>query len=233
MKNKFMRIAAVMLMLCLVTTCAISGTFAKYTTEATGEDTARVAYWGFTGENADIALTDLFKDTYSTDVKGAVDVIAPGTTNSATFVFKYTDKSTTVDAPEVAYQITVSTDGSECADAIKQNPNIVWKLGSTTFETTTDAGGTTYAFDKLLAAIEALAGNAANGNTATAGVASYGPSADYLPDITTEQTITWEWIFDQAAGGEDYDTGDTAMGNNPADLEVTIKITVNAVQTNA
>ena len=45
-KNKFMRLASVMLMLCLITTCAISGTFAKYTTSATATDTARVAKWG-------------------------------------------------------------------------------------------------------------------------------------------------------------------------------------------
>ena len=45
-KNKFMRLASVMLMLCLITTCAISGTFAKYTTSGTATDTARVAKWG-------------------------------------------------------------------------------------------------------------------------------------------------------------------------------------------
>ena len=223
MKNKFMRIAAVVLMLCLVTTCAISGTFAKYTTEASGEDTARVAYWGFTGEDADIALTDLFKDTYSTDVKGAVDVIAPGTTNSATFKFEYTTK-TGVTTPEVAYKLTVSTAGSDCDTLIKNNPNIIWKLDGTT------VGG----WDDLLVAIKALAGNKTNGNTATDGVATYGPSETYLPDITETHTIAWEWFFDETTGGSvNNDANDTIMGNNAADLEVTIKITVNAVQTNA
>ena len=45
-KNKFLRLASVMLMLCLITTCAISGTFAKYTTSDEALDSARVAKWG-------------------------------------------------------------------------------------------------------------------------------------------------------------------------------------------
>lgn len=45
-KNKMMRIASVLLVAVLISTCAISGTFAKYITKAEGEDTARVAKWG-------------------------------------------------------------------------------------------------------------------------------------------------------------------------------------------
>jgi hypothetical protein len=46
MKNKMMRIASVLLVAALITTCAISGTFAKYVTKVSGEDYARVAQWG-------------------------------------------------------------------------------------------------------------------------------------------------------------------------------------------
>ena len=45
-KNKMMRIASVLLVAVLISTCAISGTFAKYVTRAEGTDTARVAKWG-------------------------------------------------------------------------------------------------------------------------------------------------------------------------------------------
>ena len=45
-KNKMMRIASILMVATLITTCAISGTFAKYVTRASGEDTARVAQWG-------------------------------------------------------------------------------------------------------------------------------------------------------------------------------------------
>ncbi|MFR0985955.1 MAG: hypothetical protein ACLSFZ_04975 [Frisingicoccus sp.] len=42
-KNRMMRLASSLLVLTLLTTCVISGTFAKYTTQAGGSDTARVA----------------------------------------------------------------------------------------------------------------------------------------------------------------------------------------------
>jgi len=45
-KNKMMRIASILMVATLITTCAISGTFAKYVTKAEGEDQARVAKWG-------------------------------------------------------------------------------------------------------------------------------------------------------------------------------------------
>ena len=103
----------------------ISGTFAKYTTSATGSDSARVATWGFDKNNASITLDNLFSDTYD-NVKGVdSDVIAPGTTGSANFEFKYSGKA---DAPEVAYTFKVDTEGSTISDDIKNNTNIVWSL---------------------------------------------------------------------------------------------------------
>lgn len=45
-KNKFMRLASGLLVGTLLTTCAISGTFAKYTTQDAAQDSARVAKWG-------------------------------------------------------------------------------------------------------------------------------------------------------------------------------------------
>lgn len=94
-KNRMMRLASTLLVLTLLTTCAISGTFAKYTSEATGTDTARVAKWAFKVGDTNIATTagttvtfDLFdtvKDTAGSteiDVKtgtGTERIIAPGT----------------------------------------------------------------------------------------------------------------------------------------------------------
>ena len=47
-KNTMMRIASVLLVAVLVTTCAISGTFAKYVSTANGTGSATVAAWNFT-----------------------------------------------------------------------------------------------------------------------------------------------------------------------------------------
>jgi hypothetical protein len=64
MKNKMMRIASVLLVAALITTCAISGTFAKYVTKVSGEDSARVAKWGIV---LDIASDGIFADKYEAE----------------------------------------------------------------------------------------------------------------------------------------------------------------------
>lgn len=86
------RIFSALLVLALLSTCVIGGTFAKYTSTATGSDTATVAKWSFKLNDAEIAGTtpktitiDLFstiKDsdgsTDETDVASGKK-IAPGT----------------------------------------------------------------------------------------------------------------------------------------------------------
>jgi len=92
-----MRIAAVLLIVTLLSTCAISGTFAKYVAKADFEDSARVAKWGIKIETSG----DLFSDKYvaededyvaaggeysvkafnSTDTQEGDKLVAPGTTS--------------------------------------------------------------------------------------------------------------------------------------------------------
>lgn len=207
MKNKFMRIAAVMLMLCLVTTCAISGTFAKYTTKGSGEDTARVAYWGWTEGNmtTGLEIDELFVNAYDNDaVKSTADVIAPGTTNNVDFSIAYTPNGA-ITAPEVAYSFIVSTAGSECAQEIEDNENIKWYLDDVACDN----------WDDLLADIAALS-------------QSY-VAAGQLPSgfgDGNSHNIKWEWVFHT---GDAQDVEDTTMGNT-ANLNVKIVITVTATQ---
>lgn len=89
-KNKTMRIASVVMMAALLSTCAISGTFAKYTSASTGTDTARVAKWDIRLDDEAISNTfkfDLFETIYDTDATSvetdvATGLIAPGTSGS-------------------------------------------------------------------------------------------------------------------------------------------------------
>jgi hypothetical protein len=83
-----------LLVLVLLSTSVISGTFAKYTTSATVKDDARVAYWGF-GLDTEISF-DLFYKNYDPNAADYTvvsaksdDVIAPGTSGLADFVFAY------------------------------------------------------------------------------------------------------------------------------------------------
>ncbi len=239
MKNKFMRIAAVMLMLCLVTTCAISGTFAKYTTSVDGSDTARVAYWGWNKAAAEIKLSELFTTSYDVtaadDAKTVVsvnddNVIAPGTGNSATFKFQYTPNAAeTANAPEVDYTFVVETTGSttDAANAILTNPNIQWKLsvaGDTGVAYTVPSGNKalnewgTYA--ELIANIEALDGNKTDNKY----------ESQTLPaafDGEEVWTVSWQWIYSTDAT---QDEADTVMGNQATLAEVTVAIKITATQ---
>ena len=59
-KNKMMRLASVLLVLTLLSTSVISGTFAKYITTDSANDSARVAKWGVVAS----VKGDLFGQTY-------------------------------------------------------------------------------------------------------------------------------------------------------------------------
>ena len=115
-KNTMMRVASALLVAVLLTTCAISGTFAKYTSESTAIDTARVAKWNFT-VGSDVITTsdtftfDLFTTAYTEDnvdkdgLENNAVVIAPGTTGNATV--------TLTNASEVNATYTVAFDATE------------------------------------------------------------------------------------------------------------------------
>lgn len=109
MKNKMMRLASVLLVAVLLSTCAISGTFAKYVTTASGTDNARVAKWGIVMDNTGSAM---FQDTYYVGegtsnpvVNGegktlTEGIVAPGTSGSSTYKISGT--------PETDYKISFS-----------------------------------------------------------------------------------------------------------------------------
>lgn len=97
--NTMMRVASVLLVAVLLSTCAISGTFAKYTSTASGSDSARVAKWDFkvsgTTVNSNTFTFDLFKTVNDTDGSAETDInpadgsiIAPGTQGEFALVLK-------------------------------------------------------------------------------------------------------------------------------------------------
>lgn len=114
-KNKMMRIASGLLVLNLMSTCAISGTFAKYVTRANNSDTARVAKWGVSVTTG----SDLFSTTYAKDdmsattISNSVEssdtdkVVAPGTAGGT---MSFTVAGTPEVAVRVTYDLTYSND---------------------------------------------------------------------------------------------------------------------------
>ena len=95
-KNKMMRLASVLLVLTLLSTSVISGTFAKYTNTTQANDVARVAKWDVKFNNSTLnAQTttfsfDLFGTTHQNVKNGTAEeaIIAPGTEGSFDIVLK-------------------------------------------------------------------------------------------------------------------------------------------------
>lgn len=128
-KNRMMRLASGLLVLTLLTTCVISGTFAKYTTQAGGSDTARVAKWGVEVSSAGMLFAEEYDEKNAGNsahadsktitvasvnaANGQDSVVAPGTKNTAGLTFSITGK------PEVAVKLDVVVTDSKNTDSAK------------------------------------------------------------------------------------------------------------------
>ena len=109
--GKLMKASGILLVLTLITSCFVGGTFAKYVSRGEAADSARVAKWGVTisnGEEPDeqgIYPGEAFSYIYHGDVTNSVrssdKVIAPGTSGSF-------DLLKIAGTPEVA--VTIETD---------------------------------------------------------------------------------------------------------------------------
>ena len=109
-KNRMMRLASILLVCVLLSTSVISGTFAKYTTSDSAQDSARVAKWGVniiaTGDEAFAEKYDDAASATGTKVVSSVsgqDVLAPGTNGTLGGI-------AITGQPEVMVNVTVTAD---------------------------------------------------------------------------------------------------------------------------
>ena len=234
-KNTMMRLASVLLIVTLLTTSVISGTFAKYTTSATANDSARIAYWGF--KDTTVEDFSLFKSD-DTGILGGDTLLAPGSTKTVDIDFVYTNHNgeATITAPEVDYsfEITLEATGTNITDdlaALDGNDNFYWILNGRGYST----------FDAFKTAVENLDGN----TTYEAGTF---PTTFYNGSNTNKHTIGWIWFFgantaENTTGLKQAtvdapievvttnDAADTAMGNVADTLnEFTLTLTITATQ---
>lgn len=202
-KNTMMRLASFLLVAVLISTSAISGTYAKYVTSGSASDNARVAAWGF-GDSTTITF-DLFDPSYDGTVlskDGVTNVIAPGSSKTDTVKLNYAN-TTGLGAPEVDYKVELNVTASSVDDDIESNQNITWSFNGTSYDT----------FAAMVAAIE--------GYEETV-------EANNLPTITTSGlTISWNWEFSTS---DEDDAFDTAMGNKAELDEVSLTIEFVATQ---
>ena len=237
-KNAMLKIAAILMVAVLLTTCAISSTFAKYTTTGPEvSDSARVAKWGV---EIKTDISDLFAAAYDTEAGeeaadidvfenegtdtieikyGAEDVLAPGTSGKTEL------KNTVTGTPEVSVAIsmkaTLTLTGWEV-----DVPNTEGGSTKTPYcPLTFTVDGATYSIEDATAdnVCTDIADLKAKVEAAivAASKAEYKAGTDLSTVDETNFVIAWEWAFDVD------DTKDTLLGNLADDGKAaTVTLTV-------
>jgi hypothetical protein len=238
----------------LISSVMLSGTFAKYTSEYAGEDTALVARWSFTaqgssnnigdlgdmGSATELALFDHYYDTHinGTSTDGTY-IIAPGVEDE--FMIKM-DYLADVDADvEIAFETLpgsaavpieycVVRDGQE--DTWVTLTGLAEELANKIIAKALD---TATATESAPAATESAP--AANGIFRIKKVANSEDAA-----VSISETVKWRWAYDnaaQAAGGtseitssDSFDTGlgEASVLNAAGRSQYGIKVTLTATQ---
>ena len=225
MKNKMMRIASVLLVAVLLSTCAISGTFAKYVTSKESTDTARVAKFGV---DLGVTVDGAFATEYDADVT-VTD--KDGAAIAKTVVASSTDQDNLV-APGTKGDLMASATIAgtpEVAVTVKQEATLVltgWEVNGTYYcpLVITVDGTKFYGMDytsaaEFIADVEAALDSDVN----------YAPNTD----LTESHSVTWAWAF-EGTDGKQTDEKDTALGDYAAKtgdigISFTYKVTVTQI----
>ena len=223
--KKNIRIASILLVIVLATSCFVGTTFAKYTT-GTDEvtDSARVAKWGvtitadefngfatsYTGKTPAVTANSTFTNDVNTDPDGdGKDLVAPGTSG----VFGGVEIS---GEPEVAVSVT------KTADLVLTN----WTVDDEYYCPLKITVGATVMngmdYDSAAEFEEAVEA------AITAGTAVYAPNTDL--STFTVGDISWEWAF--TGGVEQTDALDTALGDaaTAATISLTVDVQIDQVE---
>ena len=226
--NKMMRVASVLLIAVLFTTCAISGTFAKYVTSGSDEDSARVAKFGVVVS----ADGGLFSENYYRVAQGNTPADPEGINNK---------KIMTVEAAEAAVApgtkndegLTLSITGTPEVDvkvkvAIDEYTDVFLKGGKRYPDMTTAAEDDFKLNDEYHPIVFTLKNG--NGKEIVTGTLAeiqayledeYEIYVDANTDLSANAyafTLTWAWDFDDNGAGTN-DKADTLLGDLAAGVE--------------
>lgn len=222
-KNIAMRVAAILFILTMISTCAFSTTFAKYVTSDEATDTARVAKWGVV-----VTATDnsMFGTTYASDssftgntvAHSADKLVAPGTKGSQTVI-------TITGTPEVAvnvkYEVTVTSE-------IKLAAGIYDDLttGDTTdkFTLADEYYPVVFTLTKTVDSTDTVL--VTEGKLTDVEDKLEAESKDYAPNenLNVTYSISWKWVFDG------NDQADTYLGSEASLQEIDFKIVATVTQ---
>lgn len=235
-KNVMMRVASIMLVLVLMSSSVISGTFAKYVTADEAGDSARVAKFGVRVDVTGTMFAEQYDDaangndavigaganiTVATDGSHGVvnDLVAPGTKGDMVDI-KITGK------PEVDVVVNYEATTLNLSGWEDQNGQYYCPL------VVTINGTDKYYLASYSSALEAA-------NVLKEAIKGYSKEYDALTDLETYAgetlDISWEWPF---TTGDDNDVRDTFLGDSAAGLnagksaatfEIVVKCTVTQI----
>lgn len=225
-KNIMMRVASALFVSVLLSTCAISNTFAKYVSTGSSENSARVAKWGVTVTGT----SDMFAKEYEKDDENFTletntvvstgddkNVVAPGTGGTMT-------KFSITGTPEVAVRVNFEGNLDLGDKWVDESSNyycpIEITVGDTAFK------GTSYASASEFE-------NAVNGKIATFSK-DYAANTDLSTIGADAPSISWAWAFEDNddVNKDVKDVKDTYLGNQAAaGNAATISLNVTATVT--
>lgn len=223
-KNTMMRVASVLLIAVLLSTCAISGTFAKYVTKSSATEVARVAKWGVDF----VITTDMFKTTYQYDAPPHGDftgklsvesdngnkVVAPGTSGTGYSL-------STIGTPEVSYVVTFGLD-------IAASQTVYLDIGGDVYRPvsyTLTLGASSYTSNDLAKIASNILTykymyDVDSGHYYT--TADNGTTWTDAGTVAPKMVLSWSWAFSTSP---ENDIKDTALGDIAAGVTPEIAVT--------
>lgn len=213
-KNVMMRVAAMLLVCVLASTCGISGTFAKYVTSASSTETARVAKFGVVVTSE---VDGLFSKTYASDsayvgntVISTTEVVAPGTKNETGVKFSVT--GTPEVAVNVQFNLTVNKDVIVPA---ADDTYLDWTTGNNTTDKFNLADDYTPVVFTLTYGSTTVTGTLTDIKNHLTSISTDYAAGTNLGTTFGQFTLTWAWVFNG------NDQADTLLGNIAAEVDTT------------
>lgn len=252
-KNLAARLGVLALVLTLVTSSLVSGTYSKYVSTQAGADTARVAKFAFnltslngkSGSTATTAINqsassvgtyDIFSYTdtgvYGNGLNGAAKFIAPGTTGSFTVTVENLSEVKVAATFALAEQKS-SSDATASIIPVYYTINSATQRYSSVLTASTTYNSSPTAPDtgkyKTLADMATdMAALSGMSSIAATNVSSGGPTGSAI--------LHWTWAFDNTnvtgsgtASGQ-TDVGDTTLGTTTTAPTVYLKISTTVTQ---
>lgn len=195
--NKTVKFMALVLFVTILAIILVSGTYAKYTTSATGSDTATVAKWSIKLGNEDIAKST--EKTFTIDLFSTIT----NTDGSEEKNVKKTDGS--LIAPGTMGSFTLASLKNE--SEVNAKYNVTYTLAN---ESGVPLEFTTNKDDESSWKSDFTAINVSNESLATDATA-------------TTATVYWRWAFTKDTA---RDTSDTTLGTTTPTVTLTAKIDV-------